>query len=327
MTQIGPDDGRSGPLPVAYQTEMGFMLEGTIEEALDASLRVYTGQVDLIFTSPPFPLNRKKKYGNLSGDEYLAWLQGLAPRLASVLKPTGSLVMEIGNAWEPGKPIMSLLPLKALMAVLESGDLNLCQQFVCHNKARLPSPAPWVTIKRSRVKDTFTNVWWMSPSLEPEADNRRVLREYSPAMKQLLARQEYNSGKRPSGFDISPSSFLTRNGGAISPNALEFEPEPEDDALPEAFLTYANTTSQDDYSRYCRESGIPPHPARMPAGLPKFFIEFLTRPGDIVLDPFGGSNMTGAVAERLGRRWISVEPDPSYIEGSLGRFPQDALIG
>jgi modification methylase len=37
-----------------------------------------------------------------------------------------------------------------------------------------------------------------------------------------------------------------------------------------------------------------------------------TRPGDIVLDPFFGTGTTGAVAKRLGRRFIGIERDPAY---------------
>jgi site-specific DNA-methyltransferase (cytosine-N4-specific) len=59
----------------------------------------------------------------------------------------------------------------------------------------------------------------------------------------------------------------------------------------------------------------------MPPTLPEFFIRFLTEPNDVVLDPFGGSNTTGAAAESLGRRWVSIEPQRQYIAGSLGRFP------
>src|SRR5690606_18460823 len=209
-------------------------------------------------------LNRKKKYGNLEGTEYLDWLKSLAPKLSRLLNPRGSLVVELGNAWEPGRPVMSLLPLQALMAILEYGKLHLCQQFVCHNTARLPSPAQWVTVERSRVKDSFTHVWWMSPSERPDADNRRVLKKYSQAMLQLLERKSYNHGKRPSGFDISEKSFLTNNGGAIPPSALEPEIEFEDE-FPEAFLAFANTASTDGYARYCRDLNITPHPARMPA--------------------------------------------------------------
>jgi len=61
----------------------------------------------------------------------------------------------------------------------------------------------------------------------------------------------------------------------------------------------------------------------MPAKLVEFFVEFLTSPGDLILDPFAGSNTTGAVAESLKRRWISIEENSSYIEGSKARFAME----
>lgn len=310
------------PTTVAYATDLGAMYQGTIEDFLDERGREFAGKVQLIFFSPPFPLNRKKKYGNKSGDEYLKWLSDLAPLLKRLLKPKGSLVVEIGNAWEPGKPVMSLLPLKALMEIAESAELNVCQQFVCHNPARLPSPAQWVTLERIRVKDSYTHVWWMAKDEKPYASNKRVLKEYSPAMKKLHERGSYNDGVRPSGFEISPESFLAKHKGAIPPNVLDGTPLDDDElVMQENFLTMANTSSNDPYSRYCRDQDLVRHPARMPARLPKFFIEMLTKKNDLVLDPFGGSNTTGAVAEELGRRWIAVEPLTDYIEGSKGRFP------
>ena len=60
----------------------------------------------------------------------------------------------------------------------------------------------------------------------------------------------------------------------------------------------------------------------MPKSLAEFFIRYLTDPGDLVLDPFGGSNTTGEAAEKLGRRWVTVETKLDYICGSVGRFPQ-----
>ena len=58
----------------------------------------------------------------------------------------------------------------------------------------------------------------------------------------------------------------------------------------------------------------------MPSGLAEFFIKFLTVKRNLVLDPFAGSNVTGAAAESLGRRWIGVELDRCYIESSVSRF-------
>lgn len=300
-------ESAKGKLEPAYATRLGKMYQSTIEDALDSdAFRRLRGKVQLIFTSPPFPLNHKKRYGNKTGAEYLEWLQGLAPRLAELLTPDGSVVMEVGNAWVPGKPVMSMLPLQALTAFLEGGELNLCQHFVCHNTARLPGPAQWVTVERIRVKDSFTNVWWMAPDERPKANNRHVLVEYSPAMRGLLKSKKYNAGQRPSGHVVREESFLKDNGGAIPANVLSF----------------SNTRWSDNYRAYCKQQGLEIHPARMQPELAEFFINFLTEDKDIVLDPFGGSNTTGAVAEKLGRRWISVEPNSDYVEGSLGRFPE-----
>jgi DNA modification methylase len=268
-------------------------------------LERHQGSVDLVFTSPPFPLNRKKKYGNLNGAKYMEWLSSYGPLLKRMLKPTGSIVMEVGNAWESGSPIMSTLPVRSLLKFQEDNGLYLCQEFVWQNPAKLPSPAQWVNVERIRVKDSFTKIWWMSPSKKPKADNRRVLNEYSAAMKQLLSTGNYNSGKRPSQHNIGEKSFLSDNGGSI----------------PGSVLTYANTHAIDPYQDYCREHKIEPHPARMPIDLAGFFIRMLTKPGDLVLDPFAGSNTTGAAAEGLGRYWLSIEAEDKYIQGSKGRFP------
>src|SRR5258707_1329456 len=100
----------------------------------------YFGKVQLIFTSPPFPLNTKKAYGNLQGEEYTDWLAKFAPLFKQMLTPTGSIVLEMGNAWEPGEPVMSTLALEGLLKFLKAGDLKLAQQFICHNPARLPRP-------------------------------------------------------------------------------------------------------------------------------------------------------------------------------------------
>lgn len=281
------------------------MFAGTIESFLQSPKATpYEGKIQLIFTSPPFPLNRKKRYGNKSGDEYLEWLSGLAAKLVKFLTDDGSIVVEMGNAWEPGRPIMSTLTIRALLAFLDGGKLSLCQQFVCHNKARLPGPAQWVTIDRARVTDAYTHVWWMAKTDKPKASNRNVLTAYKARMRELLDTGDYNDGLRPSGHRIGKKSFLRDNGGAIPSNVLEF----------------TNTTSTDQYREFCAANRLEVHPARMPAGLAEFFVKMLTDKDDVVFDPFAGSNTTGGVAESLDRQWLAVEPILDYVDGSRGRF-------
>lgn len=309
-----------------YRTDLGQMIHGKIEDTLGSPLLdPVRGKVNLLLTSPPFPLVRKKRYGNETGEAYLRWIESLAEPLADLLAPDGSIVIEIGNAWEPGVPVMSTLPLEALFAFKQAANLKLCQHVICHNPARLPSPAAWVNIARSRLKDSYTHVWWLSKTDTPKADNRKVLNPYSKDMRKLLKSQKYNAGVRPSGHVISETGFLTDHGGSIGPNVIDLSGE----HFPEALLKFTGTKWDAVYRSYCKAKGLPAHPARMQSSLSAFFIQFLTEEGDMVFDPFGGSNTTGSVAEDLKRRWIAVEADRSYIDGSLGRFDladEDLLV-
>jgi hypothetical protein len=288
-----------------------------------------TGKVQLILTSPPFPLNNKKKYGNFTGEQYKKWFVEFASVFSKLLTDDGSIVIEIGNAWEPGKPIQSLLHLESLLDFVKHPEagLQLCQQFICYNPARLPSPVQWVNRERIRVIDSFTHIWWISRNEHPKADNRRVLRPYSKSMKALLKKRKYNAGRRPSEHVIGERSFLKDNGGSIMHNVIELEPinEGQELRLPKNVFSVANTQSNDFFLRKCREEGHEPHPARMPLEIASFFIEFLTEPNDLVLDPFAGSNTTGFCAERLSRRWIAIDTNRRYGIQSKVRF-KDPLI-
>ena len=283
------------------------------------------------------PLNTKKSYGNLQGEAYIRWFARFAPLLREMVTEDGSIVIEVGNAWLPGEPVMSTHVLEAFLRFLKKGDLHLCQEFIWYNPARLPSPVEWVNKERVRVKDAFTRIWWMSPTTRPKADNRKVLREYSPSMKRLIETGKYNAGLRPSQHDIGTDSFKADNGGAIPSNVGGAAALPSLDCAitPKRFAEFlsetanllksANTVSSDGYRKFCVAHGVPVHPARMPRTLVEFFLRFLTDEGDAVLDPFAGSNTTGAVAESLARRWISVEADWTYASHSIGRFDPSSL--
>ena len=312
---------RPPPPELAYRTRVGRLFIGRTEDVLPAvELDPWRGRVQLVFTSPPFPLVRKKKYGNLANDAYTKWLAGFSHGLTQFLTPTGSIVIELGNGWNPGSPTVSTTGIKALLAFQEAAGLHLCQEFICFNPARLPTPAEWVTVRRSRVKDAFTRVWWLSPTPTPKADNRRVLTEYSESMRKLLRKGTYTGGRRPSEHHIGAKSFLTDNGGAIPANVL-VPPDSDTTIEPQAVLPIANTVSRGSYHDACRAANVARHPAAMPELLVEFFVKFLTDPGELVFDPFAGSNTTGAVAERLGREWLGVEADAEYARASRVRFP------
>ncbi len=291
-----------GPL---YRTKKGVLHLGPSEEILKSKwFKPLRNKVNLIFTSPPFPLKKKKAYGNLNGKEYVEWLASFADIFNDLLAEDGSLVIELGNSWISGIPAMSIESLEALLELKKRGGYYLCQEFIWHNPATLPSPVQWVNVERIRVKNSFSRLWWLSKTPRSKANNRTILQEYSPSMKKVLKNRRYNPGKRPSGHNIGEKSFLTDNKGSIPSNVLYI----------------SNSISSDVYLEHCKKYNIKYHPARMPVDLAKFFILFLTEENDIVVDPFAGSNITGWAAESLGRRWRSVEKEECYAKASKVRF-------
>lgn len=283
-----------------HKTELGEMVWGDARSYLFHGAK--PNSVDLVMTSPPFGLVRKKSYGNEDADHYCNWFRPFAEGFKRVLKDEGSLIIDIGGAWIPGQPTRSLYHFKLLVMLVEEYGFHLCQEHYWWNPAKLPTPAEWVNVRRVRVKDAVNSVWWLSKTPFPKANNRRVLAPYSKSMQHLL-QNGYVAKLRPSGHDIS-GKFQRDNGGSVPPN----------------LLAIANTESTSRYQEHCRDKNIPIHPARFPAQLPEYFIRFLTDAGDVVLDPFGGSCMTGAVAEALGRRWVCCELDEQYLQGALARF-------
>jgi site-specific DNA-methyltransferase (cytosine-N4-specific) len=286
----------------AYSTLAGSCFQA---DALDILRQLKSNSVSLVLTSPPFALRRQKAYGNVAPSEYIEWFWPFAAEIHRVLRPDGSFVYDLGGAWNRGSGTRSLYQYELVLRLTKL--FHLAQEFYWYNPSKLPTPAEWVTIRRTRVKDAVNTLWWLSKTEAPNADNRRVLRPYSQSMRRLL-RDGYQTARRPSQHDISPH-FQKDNGGAIPPNILQVP----------------NTRSSDDYFRRCREAGLPIHPARFPQPVPEFFIRFLTEPGQLVVDPFAGSNVTGFVAELLGRRWLSVEINADYVAGSRLRFEEDAV--
>ena len=289
------------PTPL-YTTQRGTAHVG---DSLELLPQLPPESIDLVVTSPPFALQRKKEYGNETEDAHVDWLLRFAEPVRRVLKSTGSFVLDLGGAYQSGRPVRSLYNFRVMLRLCDEHGFHLAEEFFWHNPAKLPSPIEWVNKRKIRAKDSVNTVWWFSKTENPKADVRRVLVPYSKRMQTLLqdAASFYRPKKRPSGHDIS-ANFANDNGGAIPSNLLQIP----------------NTESNSSYLRHCATTGVKPHPARFPERLPSFFIEFLTDPGDIVLDIFAGSNTTGTAAEKLGRRWIAFEKDRTYLAASTFRF-------
>lgn len=288
--------------PPIYSTALGSAFQG---DALDLLKELDDESVNLVFTSPPFALQRQKEYGNRNEAEYVDWLMEFAVLVKTKLRPDGSFVLDLGGAYQKGVPSRSLYPFRVVTRFCDELGFVLAEDFYWYNPSKLPSPIEWVNKRKLRAKDAVNAVWWFSKTAWPKANIANVLTPYSERMKKLIADPLafYTPKKRPSGHDIA-SAFGKDNAGAIPPNLLQIP----------------NSESNGQYLNGCATVGITGHPARFPARLPEFFIKFLTDAGDLVLDIFAGSNTTGAVAEQLGRPWIAFELDLGYLAASSFRF-------
>ncbi|MDR1748332.1 MAG: site-specific DNA-methyltransferase [Spirochaetaceae bacterium] len=290
-----------------YFSSLGEMLLG---DSLDVLANMDDNSIDLVITSPPFALQRKKEYGNKEQYEYVEWLSQFAHLVFRKLKDSGSFVLDLGGAYEKGVPVRSLYNFRVPLKLCDDLGFFLAEEFFWYNPSKLPSPIEWVNKRKIRAKDAVNTVWWFSKTEWPKANIKNVLTPYSDRMKKLLENPEkyYKPKDRPSGHSIS-ETFSNDNGGAIPSNLLQI----------------SNSESNSLYLRQCKLLNIKGHPARFPEKLPEFFIKMLTDENDLVVDIFGGSNTTGFVAEKLNRKWISIEQSIEYVASSVLRFIPDDI--
>ena len=267
-----------------------------------------------LVSSPPYALHFKKEYGNVEKSDYVDWFLSFAHEIYRVLADDGSFVLNIGGSYNQGFPTRSIYHFKLLIALVDKVGFHLAQECFWYNPAKMAAPAEWVTVRRNRIRDSVEYVWWLSRTPWPKSDNRRVLKPYSRDMIRLNQRG-VRPTTRPSGYNIKSSFDTIEAGGSIPPNVIEIENEVAPD-----MLKFGNNTFNDTYTRLCKEEGIKIHRRDSRLHCRAFFIKMLTNEDDVVVDPFAGSNTTGAVAENLQRRWIAMESVEAYLKGSQFRF-------
>jgi len=285
----------------AYTTSAG---KAYVGDALDVLARLPSSSVDLIVTSPPYALNKKKAYGNEDASTWISWFHPFLVEMYRVLTDTGTLALNVGGAWKRGAPVRSLVHLEVALDATRNVGFHLAQEFFLYNPATIPGPTEWVNVRRCRVKCAVDPVYALTKTTSPDWDNRRVLKPYTAAMRKMME-TGVPIGNSPSGH-TKRDGWARDNGGAI----------------PDNLLSLSNTESMSTWVKACKTANLPVHPARFPRGLPEFFVKLCTVEGGLVLDPFAGSNTTGWVAEGLSRRWISVEMDADYVRGSALRFSE-----
>jgi site-specific DNA-methyltransferase (cytosine-N4-specific) len=201
----------------------------------------------------------------------------------------------------------------------------MAQDCFYYNPAKLPMPAEWVAVRKIRTTDAVSHIFWLSPTPWPQADITQARKNYS---KSYLKNVEKNCDdkyispaghrkdwgkmiqKRPSGHSLNNDTIFSGTEGSLPPNVI----------------SCSHTNSNGSYQQYCRLRKLVPHSARFPPQLPEFFIKILTKPGQFVVDPFGGSCTTGFVADCLDRRWLCIDLNKDFLEGGRGHWPESLAL-
>jgi len=290
---------------VAFSTKLGLCMWGSNSDGLSG----LDEPISLIVTSPPFPLQKPRAYGNPSQSEYVEWMVRSLEPVMNRLAPGACIALQISNdVFEPGSPTRSLYRERVVIALHDKLGLYKLDEIIWLNKSKPPGPVQWASIKRFQLNTAYEVVYvFTNDPSRCKADNRRVLEVHSRRHKALMAAggEARTTCYGDGAYRLREGSYRVETEGKIPRNVLDIGHR------------CADTLA---VRRHADALGLPAHGAMMPTRLPDFLIRYLSEPGDLVLDLWSGSGKTGLAAERLGRRWLMFELILEYARTSAEMF-------
>src|SRR3990170_5049282 len=264
--------------------------------------------VDLVITSPPYP-NNERKYessGPISANKYVAWFFPNIEQIARVLKPTGSFVLNIADCIVDGQVHSSVDDLKREIKCY----LRYLEDFIWVRT----NPVPNAPIQ-SRPLRAYEHCFWFAKSKDYQWFPDNIRTPYNPSTLSRYGRADNRGGT--SAYYYSSKGKRENKKYAKGQMGQDWN---ETDANPPG-ASPANVIVGSKYSG--RSLG---HPAVFPEYLPRFFIEAMTKPGDVVLDPFIGSGTTAVACLKLNRRYLGCDSSEIYVDIALKRLQESNQI-
>lgn len=290
---------------IGFSTKLGVAILGYSESVFSK----INEPIHLILTSPPYPLSNPRKYGNVKEIEYVDWVCKTMEPVIKNLVPGGSLVINVGNdIFIKGTPARSMYKERLLIALNERFGLYQMDQIIWHNASKAPGPIAWASKTRFQLNVAWEPLYWLTNDpLKVLSNNQRVLQPHSE--KHLAFVKDGGAKKRASKSDgaytLKEGSYSKATEGKIARNVIS------------AGHSCAHNRA---YIKNAVAQGLTPHGAMMPFKVASFMIDFLTEPGQLVVDNMAGSFLTAEAAELSGRRWICTDPVVEYVMGGANRF-------
>jgi len=276
-------------LPIDYEDlVLSKIFQG---DCLEVLRLMPANSVDLIVTSPPYADQRTSTYGGIRPDNYVEWFIPIAAELLRVLKPDGTFILNIKEKTVDGERHTYVIDLILAMRAL---GWRWTEEFVWNKKNSFPGKWP------NRFRDGWERLLQFNKEkkFNMHQDAVRVpIGDWAKSRLNNLSETDMrrDDSKVGSGFGKNVSSWIGRE--TVYPNNV---------------LTLAT------------ESSNKRHSAVYPVGLPTWFIQLFTEPGDVVLDPFLGSGTTSVAAMRLNRQSYGIEILPEYVELAKERIQAEA---
>lgn len=297
---------RPGVHLLVFRTELGQAVAAIAQEA---AAIVEPGSVQALFTSPLFPLcTPLKSYGTMTPAEWLPWMIEMLDAWVPLMREDGCMAIHLGSSiYYRGVPAISSYRERFVCAAVDELGLHRMPDLYWEQPTRLPN-LQWGAVRGFHPRPTVDPIYIFSRSAFPymAAGEMRGERE-APQRPADLAR---GVEERPSGLKFGPGSFTT--GRATFPSAL---------------VRASTTAGSCPWRARLKAEGLPTHPCSMPIRVPRYAIEMLSRPGDLVLDPFFGSGATGVAAEQLGRRWVGLDHHRVLLDGAALRPQFETAAG
>lgn len=295
----------SGVKLVAFSTDLGVAIWGRNQDVFGE----LNAPIALCVTSPPYPLRQARAYGNPDEKAYVDFIcESLEPIVANLVAG-GSIVLNFSNdIFERKSPARSLYLERVILALHDRLGLSLMDRIPWVNLSKPPAPTHWACVKPLQLTTAYEPIFWFTNDPQRvRSNNRSVLEPHSDRQKQLMQSggEQRITNYGDGAYRLRQNSFGRETKGKIPRNVIH-----KGHACPDTKA----------YRKAAQDLGLPLHGAMQPTTIPDFFIRFLTQPGELVVDLFGGTIRTGLAAERLGRRWLVTEWILQYIRGAAEFF-------
>lgn len=304
---------------LAFSTDLGVAVWGRAELI---AKEVIDEDVHLVLTSLIYPLANPRAYGNPHVTDWMDLVMGIIEPWVGKLAKGGSIVINLSNDIHLKRsPARSTYWLRFATAMEDNFGLYFMDLYPWVSN-KLVNPTLYTCVNTQRVKNQTNTRMHLRTGYEPilwftndpwgvHSKNNRVLQPHTKEHKEFI--DSGGSKKRRVIGDgdnvIREGSFGNQTVGAIPTNVLYF-------------------------SNYCKSGrmtgdfadalGIVRHSAKWPESLTRFLIEFMTEPGQLVVDIMSGTLTVGESCELLNRRWVCCEIMHEYI---LQSFPRWARTG